>query len=529
MSDKLYIDAIREALLQSMQQDDRVVVMGLDVGVNGGVFRTTDGLLEMFGERRVIDTPLAENSIVGVAIGMALKGLRPVAEIQFADFIHCPFDQIVSEAAKIHWRNNGQWQVPLVVRTAAGGGLRGGPYHSQSPEAFYCHVPGLTVLYPSTPYDAKGMLMAAIQDPNPVVFFEHKKCYRAIRGEVPDEPYVAPLREAQYRRRGADVSVVAYGYVLHDVLAVAEKLAGEGIEVEVLDPRILFPLDSARLVETARHTGRVVIVHEDTRTMGIGAEMAAIVQEEAFEALQAPVRRVTTPDVVGIPFAPPLEDAVLPNQERIEAGIRATLEHRSGRQFAVPHAATGLANGSPVPQASMTVEVDFSEVLVQAEACPGATPVMVVAAAAAERLALDPEFNCTYQDGEAVPQQEVCLRLLSGGREALIAKADEKNLLGLVHALRSPATGANLAQPSLTVVDLGTASLFGTPLVREGEAAALSVGAVHDAPVATGSSLAIKPVAALTLSVDHRLLDGGAAGRFCQALKRRLESSARQG
>ena len=498
MSDKLYIEAIREGLLQAMEEDERVVIMGLDVGLNGGVFRTTDGLVEKLGDKRVIDTPLAENAIVGVAIGMALKGMRPIAEIQFADFIHCPFDQIVSEAAKIHWRNNGQWQVPLVVRTASGGGLRGGPYHSQSPEAFYCHVPGLTVAYPSTPYDAKGMLMAAIHDPNPVIFFEHKKCYRAIRGEVPDEPYDASLREAQYRRRGKDVSVIAYGYMLHEVLAVADKLAAEGIAVEVLDPRILFPLDRARLVETARHTGRAVVVHEDTLTMGIGAEMAAIIQEEAFAALKVPVMRVTTPDVVGIPFAPPLEDAVLPNQERIEAGIRAALDYRSSRTFASAASSTaGPANGNAIAQASMTVEIDFSHVLAQT----GASPLAVVVQAVAELLALDPEFNCAYYDGEAVPREEICLRVLSEGRETLIHDADKKNLAGIVRALIASGDGSGATGHALTIVDLGEASLFGTPLVLEGEAAALTLGAVHDAPVAEGSMLTIKPVAQLTLSV----------------------------
>jgi hypothetical protein len=367
--------------------------------------------------------------------------------------------------------------------------------------------------------------MAAIADPNPILFFEHKKCYRAIRGEVPDEPYTAPLHEAQYRRRGSDVSVIAYGYMLHEALAVADKLAPEGIHVEVLDPRILFPLDQDRLVETARHTGRVVVVHEDTRTMGIGAEIAAVIQEEAFEALRAPVMRLTTPDVVGIPFAPPLEDAVLPDQARIEAGIRAAIEYRQAYPISTSTVASsdGPANGSAIPQASMTIEVDFSGALARASACPGASPLAVVTQVAAEILATEPAFNSVYEDGEAIPHQGVCVRVLSNGHETVIREADRKNLLGIVEALRSGGDGVGPNGHALTIVQLGDASLFGTSLVHEGEAAALTMGAVQDAPLAVGSSLAIKPVAHLTLSVDHRLLDGGAAGRFCQALKQRLE------
>lgn len=305
-----------------MARDERVIVMGEDVGVSGGVFRATEGLHEKFGAERVIDTPLAELSIIGIAIGAAAVGMRPIAEIQFADFIHPAFDQIVNEAAKMRYRSNGGWGCPMVIRTPYGGGIHGGLYHSQSIEAFFCHSPGLIVISPSTPYDAKGLLTAAIRNPDPVLFLEHKKLYRSIKGEVPDDDYVLPIGKADVKRVGSDVTAIAYGAMLHETLNAANTLAREGIEVEVVDLRTLFPLDRATILESVRKTSKVCIIHEDTKTMGLGAEIAAIITEEAFADLDAPIRRVTGPDLPGIPFNETGEHAFLPNAEKIATALR---------------------------------------------------------------------------------------------------------------------------------------------------------------------------------------------------------------
>lgn len=305
-----------------MTRDERVIVMGEDVGVSGGVFRATEGLHEKFGAERVIDTPLAELSIIGIAIGAAAVGMRPIAEIQFADFIHPAFDQIVNEAAKMRYRSNGGWGCPMVIRTPYGGGIHGGLYHSQSIEAFFCHSPGLIVISPSTPYDAKGLLTAAIRNPDPVLFLEHKKLYRSIKGEVPNDDYVLPIGKADVKRAGSDATAIAYGAMLHETLNAADTLAREGIEVEVVDLRTLFPLDRATILESVRKTSKVCIIHEDTKTMGLGAEIAAIIAEEAFGDLDAPIRRVTGPDLPGIPFNETGEHAFLPNAEKIATALR---------------------------------------------------------------------------------------------------------------------------------------------------------------------------------------------------------------
>src|SRR5438445_11708332 len=317
------IEAVREALREEMERDERVVILGEDVGALGGVFRATDGLLTQFGPERVIDTPMMELGIAGLAVGMAMRGLRPVAEIQFADFIHAAADHIISDAARIRFRTNGDAACPLVIRTAYGGGLRGGPYHSQSVEAYYSHVPGLRVVAASFPGDAKGLLTSAIRHPDPVLFLEHKRTYRAIRGEVPEGDYVLPLERANVARHGPHVTVVAWGWVLHESLAAAQQLAAEGIEVEVIDPRSLNPLDTETLLESVRRTGRLCVVHEDTRTMGLGAEIAAIVAERALDDLRAPVERLTMPDVAGIPASGPMENYLIPDRARIGTALRA--------------------------------------------------------------------------------------------------------------------------------------------------------------------------------------------------------------
>lgn len=316
------IEAIRVALTEEMARDERVIVLGEDVGVHGGVFRATDGLRARFGPERVIDTPLSELAIVGVAIGAAMTGLIPVVEIQFADYLHPAFDQIVNEAAKIRWRSSGDWHVPLVIRAPYGAGVHGALYHSQSVEAFYAHVPGIKVVIPCTPAEMKGLLKAAIRDPDPVIFLEHKKTYRLIKGETPAEEYTLPLGVADLKRAGADVSVITYGLMVHMALDAAARLADEGVSVEVLDLRTILPLDRAAILATVRKTGKVLLLTEDIQTGSITGELAAIIADEAFTSLDAPIRRLCTPDVPGIPYNPPQEEWLLPNVEKIAAALR---------------------------------------------------------------------------------------------------------------------------------------------------------------------------------------------------------------
>ncbi|MBI5029584.1 MAG: alpha-ketoacid dehydrogenase subunit beta [Chloroflexi bacterium] len=322
MPTKTFLEAIRDTICDEMVRDSTVIVLGEDVGKTGGVFRATEGLYDRFGEARMIDTPLAELSIIGIAIGAANVGLRPIAEIQFADFIHPAFDQIVNEAAKMRYRTNGAWTCPMVIRTPWGGGVHGGLYHSQSIEAFFCHAPGLKVVSPSTPADAKGLLAAAIRDPDPILFLEHKKLYRSIKGDVPDGEYLLPIGKADIKRGGSDVTAIAYGAMLHETLAAAEKLVKEDIDVEVVDLRTLQPLDRETILSSARKTSKVCIIHEDTKTMGLGAEISAIIAEEAFSDLDAPIRRVTGPDLPGIPFNDVGEHAFLPNADKIADALR---------------------------------------------------------------------------------------------------------------------------------------------------------------------------------------------------------------
>ena len=323
MTEKNVVQTIHDTLEEEMHGDDRVVVLGEDVGARGGVFRVTAGFLDEFGERRVIDTPLAESGIVGVAIGMALHGMLPVAEIQFADFIHPAFDQLVSEAARIRYRSNGDFGVPLVVRAPWGGGVHGALYHSQSIEGFYGHVPGLKTVVPSTPYDAKGLLRAAISDPDPVLFLEHKKTYRLIKGDVPDEPYEVPIGVADVKREGSDLTVIAYGLMLHLCLEAAERLAAEdGFEAEVVDLRTIAPLDRRTILDSVRKTAKAMVVYEDNRTYGAGAEVVATIAEELMFELDGPLVRIGGPDIPAMPFAGPLEHAFLPDAESIHARMR---------------------------------------------------------------------------------------------------------------------------------------------------------------------------------------------------------------
>lgn len=317
-----YIDAVTMALREEMRRDPRVFILGEDVGVRGGVFRATSGLYEQFGESRVLDTPLAESSIVGVAIGAAAYGMRPIAEIQFADFIMPAVNQIVSEAAKIRYRSNNDWNCPLVIRAPYGGGVHGALYHSQSVEAIFNSTPGLKIVAPSTPYDVKGLLKAAIRDEDPVLFFEHKRCYRLIKGEVPEEEYVLPIGKADVKREGTDITVISYGMMLHYVLEAAEKLDKEGISAHVLDLRTLYPLDRAAIIEGASKTGKVLIVHEDNKEGGIGGEVAAIIAEECLFDLDAPIRRLAGPDIPAMPFSPSLERYFMLNPDQIYSAMR---------------------------------------------------------------------------------------------------------------------------------------------------------------------------------------------------------------
>ncbi|MBV9503483.1 MAG: alpha-ketoacid dehydrogenase subunit beta [Acidobacteriia bacterium] len=309
-----YLEAIREGLWEEMERDPNVFLIGEDIGVYGGAFKVTAGFLEKFGERRVVDTPISESAIVGASIGAGLMGLRPVAEMQFSDFISCAFDQIVNFAAKCRYR----WQaaVPIVVRAPSGGGIHGGPYHSQNPEMWFVRTPGLKVVAPATAYDAKGLIKSAIRDNDPVLFFEHKGLYRRIKEELPSEPYTVPLGKAKVARPGRDLSIITYGAMVWTALEAAEALGTEGIEVEVLDLRTLSPLDRDAVCETAKKTSKVLLLHEDTQTGGLAGELAATLTERVWEYLDGPIVRITAPDTP-VPFSPPLEDAFLPNAQKV--------------------------------------------------------------------------------------------------------------------------------------------------------------------------------------------------------------------
>ena len=324
MAVKTYLQAISDGLRQEMQRDKRVFVIGEDVGVYGGAFKVTQGFQEEFGPWRVIDAPLSETAIVGGCTGAAIMGMRPVAEMQFADFISCAWDHLVTVAAKQRYRAG--TPVPITVRLPSGGGFSGGPFHSQNPESSFAHIPGLKVVCPATPADAKGLLIEAIQDPNPVLYFEHKHLYRRIKDEVPDERYTVPFGEARMHREGDDLTLVTWGAMVYTADEAAQQLEGEGISVEILDLRTLAPWDKDAVLKSVEKTSKVLVLHEDTLTGGFGAEIAATVGQEAFEHLDAPVKRLAAPDTP-VPFAPVLEKAFIPQVDDVVAGIKELAEY----------------------------------------------------------------------------------------------------------------------------------------------------------------------------------------------------------
>jgi 2-oxoisovalerate dehydrogenase E1 component beta subunit len=488
MRELTVLEAVREALAEEMARDSRVIVLGEDVGKLGGVFRATEGLYDRFGTERVVDMPMAETVIAGVAVGLAMRGMRPVAEIQFADFIHASMDHLVGEAAKIRWRTGGDWTCPMVLRTAYGGGFRGGPYHSQSVEAYYAHAPGLKVVAPSTPADAKGLLLAAIRDPDPVLVLEHKRTYRAIRGPVPEGDVVVPIGRAAVARAGRDATVIAWGMMLHESLAAAEGLADEGIDVEVLDLRTLLPLDRDAIVASLEKTGRLCVVHEDTRTMGLGAELCALAAEAGV--LDVPPVRVAMPDIPGIPVDDNLEDAVMPNRTTIAEAVRRLVDRpvtlslskgeKQSRDSRSPFDRLRVTPqyDSAIPAASSAVEVALAD---------EHTRVSVDAVVAAARAI--PRCNATFSWNGIVEHDDVVVDLDLGPS--------------------SPATGRG----TITLVDYGAAgSDLAIPFVRPGQTAALRIGAVRDGR------------AYVACAVDHRAVDGADVGRFLAAFKTAAES-----
>ncbi|RCW64831.1 alpha-ketoacid dehydrogenase subunit beta [Saliterribacillus persicus] len=321
-----YIQAVTKAIDEEMDRDQKVFILGEDVGVRGGVFRATDGLYQKYGESRVIDTPLAESAIAGVGIGAAMYGMRPIAEMQFADFILPAVNQIISEAAKLRYRSNNDWECPITIRAPYGGGVHGALYHSQSIEAIFANQPGLKVVMPSTPYDVKGLLKAAIRDDDPVLFLEHKRAYRLIKGEVPDEDYTLPIGKADIKREGTDVTVITYGLCVHFALQAAEKLAEENISIEVLDLRTVYPLDQEAIIKAASKTGKVLLITEDNKEGSIIGEVAAIISENCLFDLDAPIKRLAGPDVPSMPYAPTLEKEFMLNADKVEQSIRELAE-----------------------------------------------------------------------------------------------------------------------------------------------------------------------------------------------------------
>ena len=318
------VQAVNQALREEMRRDDRIIVLGEDVGKDGGVFRATEGLYEEFGQDRVIDTPLAESGIIGTAIGMAVYGLNPVPEIQFLDFIYPAFDQIVTNLAKLRYRSGGQYSCHLVVRAPYGGGIKGGHYHSQSSEAYFCHTAGLKVVIPATPYDTKGLLLSSMRDQDPVIFLEPKKIYRAVKGEVPEGEFTVPIGKAKVAREGTDVSIFAYGAMLHVAMEAAELAAKNNVQVEVVDLRTLIPLDIDAVLDSVKKTGRVIILHEAPKTGGFGAEIAALIAEKGIEYLKGPIIRVTGYDT---PFPYTLEEHYMPNAQKVLSAVNKIMQY----------------------------------------------------------------------------------------------------------------------------------------------------------------------------------------------------------
>ncbi|MGE7922612.1 alpha-ketoacid dehydrogenase subunit beta [Viridibacillus arvi] len=317
-----YIDAITLAMKEEMERDERVFILGEDVGRKGGVFKATQGLYDQFGEERVLDTPLAESAIAGVGIGAAMYGLRPIAEMQFADFIMPAVNQIISEASRIRYRSNNDWTCPIVIRAPFGGGIHGALYHSQSVEAVFANQPGLKIVIPSTPYDAKGLLKAAIRDEDPVLFFEHKRAYRLIKGSVPEEDYTIEIGKADVKREGEDITVITYGLAVHFALQAAERMAQDGISAHILDLRTIYPLDKEAIIKAASKTGKVLLVTEDNKEGSIISEVAAIIAENCLFDLDAPIKRLAGPDIPAMPYAPTMEKYFMINPEKVENAMR---------------------------------------------------------------------------------------------------------------------------------------------------------------------------------------------------------------
>lgn len=322
-----YIQAVTTALKEELNHDENVFILGQDVGKKGGVFRATDGLYEEFGEDRVLDTPLSESAIVGVGVGAAMYGKRPVAEMQFADFIMPAVNQIISEASRIRYRSNNDWNCPITIRAPYGGGIHGALYHSQSVEAVFANQPGLKIVMPSTPYDAKGLLKAAIRDNDPVLFFEHKRAYRLLKGEVPEEDYVLPIGKADVKREGSDITIITYGLCVHFALQAAEKLAEEGIDAHILDLRTVYPLDQEAIIESAKKTGKVLLITEDNKEGSIMSEVAAIIAEHCLFDLDSPIQRLAGPDVPAMPYAPTMEDFFMVDADKVEKAMRDLAEY----------------------------------------------------------------------------------------------------------------------------------------------------------------------------------------------------------
>lgn len=321
-----YIDAVTMAICEEMERDPKVFVLGEDVGLKGGVFKATQGLYDQFGEDRVIDTPLAESAIAGVGIGAAMYGMRPIAEMQFADFIMPAVNQIISEAARVRYRSNNDWSCPMVIRAPYGGGVHGALYHSQSVEAIFANQPGLKIVMPSTPYDVKGLLKAAIRDEDPVLFFEHKRAYRLIKGEVPDDDYVLPIGKADVKREGEDITIITYGLCVHFALQAAERLAKDGISAHILDLRTVYPLDKEAIIEAASKTGKVLLLTEDNKEGSIMSEVSAIIAENCLFELDAPIMRLAGPDVPAMPYSPTMEKYFMVNPDKVEKAMRELAE-----------------------------------------------------------------------------------------------------------------------------------------------------------------------------------------------------------
>jgi 2-oxoisovalerate dehydrogenase E1 component beta subunit len=532
VTEQSVVEAVRGTLHGLMEEDERVVVLGLDVGKLGGVFRATDGLLDRFGPERVIDTPMMELSVVGTAIGMALRGLRPIAEIQFGDFVWAAADQLFNEAAKIRYRSAGEWHVPLVVRATWGAGIHGALYHSQSIEAPLCHYPGLKVVAPATPADAAALLRAAVEDPDPVVFLEHKLLYRQARGAVPDPVAPVPLGTAAVVRPGRDVSVLAYGWMLHQALLAADRLADGGPDVEVVDVRSLLPLDRDTLAASASRTGRVLVVHEAARTMGLGAEISAVVHEACFGDLVAPVERLTMPDVAGTPFAAGHEALLIPGVDDIaDALVRLAARTRPPRATAtaVPDGAAPDA-GAPdtptyrdasAPQASMTMPVELG-------GDEGEDLVARLVHATARTVTEQPDAHRRWRDDGGLDEPEAVVVAVveddgaGGSRELVVAGADRLSCRGVAEALaeaRAAGADGGAPEPTITVVVAGPGAAFGIPRVRAGQTTCLQAGAPALEVVADGDGVAVRRRLWLTISADHRVLDGAASARFLDAVR----------